>query len=404
MGEAAEGGDMTQQGGAIFLLGDDRKLVPMRESPYDSEDLLQMLLVDYPDLLAGEQMNRSTPRRWVLIRREAGVPSRQGGPDQWSADHLFLDQDGVPTIIEVKRSSDTRIRREVVGQMLDYAANAVAYWPVERIRTLFEQMCSVAGTGPGEVLAELLGTPVGGLEDPETAFWQNVERNLQAGKLRMVFVADIIPPELQRIVEFLNGQMNPAEVFAVEIRQYVGSGARTLVPRVFGLTAEATTRKETLGPVQPWDKARFLEELTARRGPEASSVAAEVIEWYEANGWRVDWGRGRVYGTLLPYLPILVRGNVVPFIFWTTGPIQVQFGALRTAEPFGNETKRRELRERLNQIPGVALPEDVDKYPSFDIAALEPRDSRERYFLICDWIKRGLQAASNPAGNPAATD
>jgi hypothetical protein len=31
----------------------------------------------------------------------------------------------VPTLLEVKRSSDTRIRREVVGQMLDYAANGV---------------------------------------------------------------------------------------------------------------------------------------------------------------------------------------------------------------------------------------------------------------------------------------
>ncbi len=28
-----------------------------------------------------------------------------------------------------KRSSDTRICREVVGQMLDYAADTVAYWP-----------------------------------------------------------------------------------------------------------------------------------------------------------------------------------------------------------------------------------------------------------------------------------
>jgi hypothetical protein len=34
-----------------------------------------------------------------------------------------FDQNAVPTLVEVKRSSDTRIRREVVGQMLDYAAN-----------------------------------------------------------------------------------------------------------------------------------------------------------------------------------------------------------------------------------------------------------------------------------------
>jgi hypothetical protein len=44
----------------------------------------------------------------------------------------------VPTLVEVKRSSDTRIRREVVGQMLDYAANAVVYWPLERLRATFE--------------------------------------------------------------------------------------------------------------------------------------------------------------------------------------------------------------------------------------------------------------------------
>jgi hypothetical protein len=60
-----------------------------------------------------------------LIERESAVPDTEGGPGRWSVDHLFLDQDSVPTLVEVKRSSDTRIRREVVGQLIDYAANAV---------------------------------------------------------------------------------------------------------------------------------------------------------------------------------------------------------------------------------------------------------------------------------------
>lgn len=37
-------------------------------------------------------------------------------------------------------------------------------------------------------------------------------------------MADVIPTELQRIVRFLTQQMYPAEVLAVEIRQYVGEG------------------------------------------------------------------------------------------------------------------------------------------------------------------------------------
>ena len=73
------------------------------------------------------------PRRWLLVRREMGVPDEELGSDRWSLDHLFLDQDAMPTLVEVKRSSDTRIRREVVGKMLDYAANAVAHWSIDQI-------------------------------------------------------------------------------------------------------------------------------------------------------------------------------------------------------------------------------------------------------------------------------
>ena len=38
----------------------------------------------------------------------------------------------------------------------------------------------------------------------------------------MLFVADRIPAELRRIVEFLNEQMDPAEVLALELRPYQG--------------------------------------------------------------------------------------------------------------------------------------------------------------------------------------
>ncbi len=65
-------------------------------------------------------------------------------------------------------------------------------------------------------------------------FWQKIKTNLQAGKVRLIFVSDKIPTELRRIVEFLNQQMDPAEVLAVEIKQYVSqdSSSKTLVPRI----------------------------------------------------------------------------------------------------------------------------------------------------------------------------
>lgn len=225
--------------GGIFLINEKaNSLVEMNEQQYDSEDVLQTLLAKYPNLLAGDQMDNSSPRKWLLITREATIQSDDSG--RWSVDHLFLDQDGIPTLVEVKRSTDTRIRREVVGQMLDYAANAVLYWSVDTIRTRFEAGCSMKQLDPDEEIAKFVGNQFGTDE-----FWDSVKTNLDAGRIRMVFVSDQIPSELQRIVEFLNRQMNPAEVLAVQIKQYSGSGLKTLVPRVMGLTAEAVDRKKS---------------------------------------------------------------------------------------------------------------------------------------------------------------
>jgi hypothetical protein len=116
------------------------------------------LLAHHPSLLAGDQIDRAEPRRWVLIAREIGLPSEEEGSDRWSVDHLFLDQDGIPTIVEVKRSTDSRIRREVIGQMLDYAANGVRYWPVEILRARFEKTCETQNPGqdPTKALADAL--------------------------------------------------------------------------------------------------------------------------------------------------------------------------------------------------------------------------------------------------------
>src|SRR5579885_2424827 len=168
----------------IYVIKDDGQLVEMKEKVYDSEDLLQKLIADYPNLLAGDQIDGAEPRRWLLVTREAPVPDRENGSARWSVDHLFLDQDGIPTFVEVKRSIDTRIRREVVGQMLDYAANAVAYWPVEEVRARFESRCEEDNLEPEGVISSFLGEG-----QDAAAFWQRVKTNLQAGRVRLVFVA-----------------------------------------------------------------------------------------------------------------------------------------------------------------------------------------------------------------------
>ena len=120
--------------GGIFLICEDGSLEQFTAKRYTSEDVLQTFVEQYPDLLAGDQIDAESPRRWVLVRRELPLAGEKDGEDRWSVDRVFLDQDAVPTFVEVKRSSDTRIRREVIGQMLEYAAHAVVYWPAEKMR------------------------------------------------------------------------------------------------------------------------------------------------------------------------------------------------------------------------------------------------------------------------------
>lgn len=247
------------EGDVIFIRrGPD--LVPLEAAPYEAEAALQDLLEHHSQLLAGYQMSRDDPRRFLLVRREAPVPDRESGGGRWSIDHLFLDQDAIPTLVEVKRSTDSRIRREVVGQMLDYAANAARHWAGGTLRELFERTCASAGKDHSAVLEEVIGTD-GDVED----FWAGANRNLRAGVLRLVFVADVIPDELRAVIEFLNERMHDTEVYGVEVRRYGNADiAECFVPRLIGATAAATTPRTS------------LDEKLRLAGPEVAAAAERL--------------------------------------------------------------------------------------------------------------------------------
>jgi hypothetical protein len=123
----------------IFLLSETGSLQRVMRADYDSELLLQDLVDSYPELLAGEQISPTAPLHWLVIDKEVGIPDAVDASDRWALDILLVDNHSRPTLVEIKRSTDRRIRREVVGQMLDYAANAQLYWPVDRIRSLATQ-------------------------------------------------------------------------------------------------------------------------------------------------------------------------------------------------------------------------------------------------------------------------
>jgi hypothetical protein len=369
--------------GSIYLLRGDGEFIPMNEHGYQTEDRLQALLADHPDLLPGDQIDTVTPRRWLLVSREVPLPSEEDAAGRWSVDHLFLDQDAVPTLVEVKRSEDTRIRREVMGQVLEYAAHATVYWPVELIQERFREHCGKQRVprDPEEVLAAFLDQD----RKPEE-FWESVKTNLQARKVRLIFVADKIPAELQRTVEFLSDQFKLAQILAIEVKQYQGEGVTTLVPRVLNRIPAIPQQKS-------WDEPSFMDALRTRCGPTEVRVAKNLLEWATRQKLRIWWGKGRKDGSFYPMID-RDAASYWTFAAWTNGRINIPFQTMATRAPFDDDAKRVDLLNRLNSISGVDLPADsITKYPGFPMSALA-NDAALRQF-------EGGHGMGHPSYSPA---
>ena len=322
--------------------------VAMSETAYDAEVVLQRLLADHPDLLAGDQMNPDSPRRWLLVSREVGIADSESAGPRWSLDHLFLDQEGIPTLVEVKRSSDTRLRREVVGQMLDYAANLVSHLPPDRMRSLFEQRCAQDALNPEEELVALLSPDASETGIDPDQFWLRVQDNVATRHIRLVFVADVIPHELQSIVEFLNENLVRTDVLAVEVKQYVAGDQQTIVPRVIGQTAAATDSKRagTRRSRRTWTPAEALTDIAAK-DPDLGKVAQRVMEWVSS---RPELGYVNA-GRVAEIKPTLRVGDRTPTLFALSeeGRVYLGFATWNNVPVLRDRAERQRFLTELNQ-------------------------------------------------------
>lgn len=385
---------------AIFLKHGN-ELVEMVEEAYEAESVLQKLLADYPNLLAGDS-DSAARHRWLLVKRELGIASQQDGGGRWSIDHVFLDQDGVPTLVEVKRASDTRIRREVVGQLLDYAANASVFWGLAKIQAAYESRFDT----PEDAVAELESF-LGGDVDPDR-FWENVAVNLKARKLRLIFVADAIPTELKQIVEFLNEQMNPTEVLALEVRQYVEQGGSrvTLVPRILGETESARRGKGTSIPREKrnWGEADVLQAVRENFTPEVAERIVELYEFLRDAGARRSWGTGQKPSVMmwLGEDADAEKANPVSIGIHATW-IQVNFHFVK-----GRRTPQEmaRLASLVREIPGAAAGlQDLEERDYGSLGGMNPEKVLASDEALEVWKRVALEASRrDPAGADVSPD
>jgi len=123
----------------------------------------------------------------MLIKREMPVPDPNTAANRWNIDFLFVDQNATLTFVECKRYLDTRSRREVIGQVFEYVANAQYFWSGDDI--LGHAKATADSTSLEQSFGKLQSELAG---DPDT-FFKEVERRLKAGDVRVVFFLEQAP-------------------------------------------------------------------------------------------------------------------------------------------------------------------------------------------------------------------
>lgn len=355
----------------VYTINDNGKTKSMsRIHCKDENQELQQLLEKNPDLIPGDQINPDDPRRWLLIKREMPVPDPSTGADRWSIDFFFADQDATPTFVECKRFSDSRARRQVVGQMFEYAANGHHYWTKEMLHDFSKESAQKVGLSLEEALMNLQPT----VEDSEDGFFERVEQNLREGQLRIVFFMEESPMELRSVVDFLNKQMERSEILLVEAKLYNDGNSKIVIPTLFGYTEEARRVKRpnpvtTTLPRKKWDKISFFEELSNNVDEQAYSTIQKIYEFCETSDCSIKWGTGAISGSFGLVCDSICPRSIISV--WTSGAgVALNFGWLRGGDHA--ESFKEDFRKLLNERMGLAI-EENPKFPSIPLSVLSEK-------------------------------
>jgi hypothetical protein len=207
-----------------------------------SENALRDLLFAQPAILPVGEIDPAIGPL-APIARELNVPG------VGRIDALLADGRGHLVIVECKLWRNPQARREVVGQILDYA-RALARFSYDD----FQREISSATGRKGNVLFELVRGLGGALD--EARFVDQVSRNLAAGRFLLMVVGDGITEGTQRIGEYLQAQPGLAFDFAlVEMAEYrfVEAGPERVIvqPRVLAKTVviERAVIRNEAGPL-----------------------------------------------------------------------------------------------------------------------------------------------------------
>ena len=223
-----------QHGTPLYLrsLDDSSAVEPLRrvsltDAEYN-EDWLQNLLFRSPQLLPIAEIE---PVFAPLIPVCKELPT-DAGP----IDLTFVNGEGLLTLVECKLWRNPEARREVVGQILDYAKE-LGRWSYEDL----EKAVAIRTNVKGNSLYELVNEAMNDVD--EKFFVDNISRNLKRGRFLLLIAGDGIREGVENIANFLQAHAGLHFTFGlVELSVFRMPGGEDsgwlIEPRILARTLE----------------------------------------------------------------------------------------------------------------------------------------------------------------------
>lgn len=136
-------------------------------------------------------LNEIEPAFGPLVPVCRELPTRAGPIDM-----LFINPLGLPTMVECKLWKNPEARREVVGQILDYAKE-ISQWSYENLQDAIRKGQNVGKPSLYELASVNAENP------DERDFIDNVSRNLRRGRFLLLIIGDGIRENVEQITNFL---------------------------------------------------------------------------------------------------------------------------------------------------------------------------------------------------------
>ena len=229
----------------------DSRVLDSKQFAY--EEVLQRNIADLPALLP-----LGTVSDELVSHLAIGAEWPAGGG---RADIVLIGSDGILTVVETKLSRNPEARREVIAQLLEYAAY-LSEWTIYEIQQRAEQFFKsdrCVSTYRDEPFDKVLTNFLEDSDESVEAFKGKVEQNLRQGRIRLIVAVDEVGEQAQKIVTFVNAY-STFDIYLLQIAEYEDTdGRRTFVPSLHGYARKAPSTFK--GPREDWTWERYQTDL-----------------------------------------------------------------------------------------------------------------------------------------------